>query len=293
MIAAVPFVKSAGGKRQLLPELMARAPPKFADYHEPFLGGGALFFALQAEGRGSGQAWLSDSCSPLICAFAGVRDHLPQTMRALQRTRVNEASYYAARDRKPRSVSAKAAWFIFINKAGFNGLWRVNKAGKCNVPWGGREGATLFDRANLTAASAALQHATVCLNDFRLSLKSVEESDFVYLDPPYVPASKSASFTAYTAGDFTDADQVALRDEFARLRSAGVRALLSNSDTPRVRELYAGFPIDRVTARRNINCDGDKRGRVGELLVQTHRWNLAPEGRRARVLVDGADVVNR
>ena len=289
-----PFLKWAGGKSKLVPELLARVPADVATYYEPFLGGGALFFALRSATRGSAtlrpvHAVLSDVNYDLVTAYQVVRDDVRGLVRALGRhAKQHQARgldyYLEVRASVPKSDVARAARLVYLNKTCFNGLWRVNKQGKFNVPMGRfRTPPTICDEENLYACSEALRGivrlrnelgkliidenaAVVCL-DFREILPDCVPGDFVYLDPPYYPLSETSSFTAYAKEGFGPAEQRALADEVLALDLRGVDFLLSSPDCPAVRELYQGFKLEEVTMRRNINSVAARRGPVGELLV--------------------------
>ncbi len=268
--AATPFVKTVGGKRQLLPELRRHVPESFGRYFEPFVGGGALFFDLVAAGR-PGPAWLSDTNRDLAIAYGVVKSDVDALVEALRAHAESHARYpgpyyYAVRADAPVDRVAVAARAIYLNKTCFNGLHRVNRAGKFNVPMGRYVNPAICDEPNLRAVSMALQRAEVHAVDFQ-SAAVAEEGDFVYFDPPYWPASATSHFTGYTADGFTAADQQRLRDVALAMKRRGVRVLLSNADVPPVRALYAdGFECRRVDARRNVNSKPGKRGVVGELL---------------------------
>jgi DNA adenine methylase len=268
---ARPFLKWAGGKAQLLPDLLARVPKKFTAYHEPFIGGGALFFALTAGDRLRGGASLSDVNANLVEVWVAIRDDVEAVIAALA-PRVNtEEHFYAVRALDPGALTLaeRAARILYLNKTGFNGLYRENSSGRFNVPFGRYANPNLCDAVNLRAVARALAGVSIEPRDFRSVLERAEPGDFVYFDPPYVPVSATSYFTAYSrGGGFGPAEQTALRDVFAQLAGRGVHVLLSNSDVPFVRELYAGFRIETVWARRNINSNPDARGAVAEVLVR-------------------------
>jgi DNA adenine methylase len=269
--AARPFLKWAGGKAQLLPELLPRVPERFGAYHEPFLGGGALFFALAAGERLAGGACLSDVNPNLVGTWQAVRDDVEGLIAALGAHRNQEEYFYSVRALDPEALTAaeRAARVIFLNKTAFNGLYRENSSGRFNVPFGRYANPTICDAANLRAVSRALQGVSLEVRDFRSTSDLARPGDFVYFDPPYVPISTTASFTAYSrGGGFGPEQQLALRDVFAKLAGEGVHVLLSNSDTPLIRELYAGFTIEQVFVTRPINCNPERRGEVAEVLVR-------------------------
>lgn len=272
-MTAHPFIKWAGGKTQLLPELATRIPTRFARYWEPFVGGGALFFALR--GQIPGPILLNDSNKWLAATYRAIRD-VPGSVIAYLKEYAAEYRargadfYYDVRKRNRILLADQAAALIFLNKTGFNGLFRVNQGGDFNVPHGKRSSPPLIcDAENLHAVSAALQGVGIQSEDFETSCgRDAEPGDFLYFDPPYWPVSASSDFTAYTKEPFGPKEQTRLRDLALTLKRRGCSVLLSNADVPPVRELYAeGFKIERVEARRNINSDGAKRGTVGELLI--------------------------
>jgi len=260
-----PFLKWAGGKRQLIEQLLARIPAQHGTYHEPFLGGGALYYRLAPS-----QAVLSDLNDRLVRTYQAVRRD-PEAVIDLLKTYPNDKAFYLqmrARDIDAESDAVLASWMIYLNKTGFNGLYRVNKQGGFNVPFGKYSNPLICDPDNLRRCSAVLQQVDILHTDFRSVEDRAEPGDFVYFDPPYVPVSTTASFTSYTRDGFTLDDQQALRDLALRLKSRGVHVLLSNASVPVVHELYAeGFERIDVYASRAINCDGAKRGKVAEALI--------------------------
>jgi DNA adenine methylase len=264
-LRARPFLKWVGGKRQLLPALAAHAPVNFARYHEPFLGGGALFFHLRPR-----RAVLADTNARLVRTWRGVRDHVEDVI-ALLATYPHDRGFFEDMRAMPIDAASDAevaAWFIYLNRTGFNGLYRVNRRNIFNVPFGSYTNPTICDAALLRAASGALAETELFVEDFAAVLHRAEPGDFVYFDPPYVPLSASSSFTGYTAGGFGMPEQARLRDTARALKARGVRVLLSNSSAPAVFSLYAeGFVATPVAAARAINCDATKRGSVTELLL--------------------------
>jgi DNA adenine methylase len=270
---AYPFLKWVGGKRRVLPQIMDKAPHTWERYHEPFLGGGALFFSLAAQRpRPAGWAFISDQNERLVRTFRAVRDSVEELILCLEQHAAlhDKTHYYEVRswDIDPQSDVALAAWMIYLNKTGFNGLYRVNRQGRFNVPMGRYKNPAICDAANLRACAAALQGVEILHEGFDAVLERATGGDFVYFDPPYVPASKTASFTSYTADGFTLDDQERLRDVARILKDSDVSIMLSNSDVPRVRKLYTpGFRKHTIQVSRAINCQSDKRGTVGELII--------------------------
>ncbi len=262
-----PFLKWAGGKRRLLSQLEPLMPQGFRRYFEPFVGGGAMFFAL-----GPGDAVLGDVNGELADCYRAIRDDVGAVVAALGAHRYEKRHYYSVRALDPRSLALpdRAARTIFLNRTCFNGLYRVNREGRFNVSFGRYDAPVICDEDNLRACAEVLAEAAIQVGDFEGTLEAAGEGDFVYLDPPYVPASEAASFTAYSAAGFGLADHARLARVFRRLAKRGAKVMLSNSDAPAVRALYAGFPLDRVEAPRCINSDGSGRGRVGELVVRSY-----------------------
>jgi DNA adenine methylase len=265
-LAAVrPFLKWAGGKRQLLPSLLQNAPANPPHYFEPFVGGGALFFALRPK-----KAVLADVNRRLIRAYKGIRNSVDKVIRLLKSYPHAPEFFYSFREKNiDEGTDAEvAAWFIYLNKTGFNGLYRVNRGNRFNVPFGRYANPTICDEPTLHACSAALVGADLRVEDFESVVEKAKAGDFVYFDPPYVPLSTTSSFTSYTSQGFGDAEQTRLRDTARRLKERGVRVLLSNSSAPSVRKLYAdGFSITEVSATRLVNSKATARGAIVELLI--------------------------
>jgi DNA adenine methylase len=239
-------------------------------YFEPFVGGAALFFALRPA-----SATLSDVNQELVDCYRAVQQRVSDVCTALERHDYDEGHYYEVRQTDPAQLElpARAARTIFLNKTGYNGLYRVNRAGRFNVPFGRYTNPGFRSEEslqNLRACSKALRGTTIALRDFAEVVRHAKRGDFVYFDPPYVPVSDTADFTSYVPGGFGRQDQERLADVFAELTRAGVRAMLSNSDTPAVRALYAKHRIDVVEAARNINSRGSRRGKVREVVVRNY-----------------------
>ena len=274
---AGPFLKWAGGKSKLAAQVLGRAPAAFARYHEPFAGGGAIFFAM-ATARPGLPARLADSNADLIACYTTVRDDvecLVAELRALEGRYLGAPDgeraslYYEVRSHCPPTPAAAAARFIFLNRTGYNGLYRVNGRGQFNVPHGRYARPAVLREETLRAASAALQGVVLACEDFAAAAAAARPGDFVYLDPPYHPLSRTARFTAYTQQDFTMADQERLRDVFEDMTRRGVAALLSNSQHAAIEALYcgSGFALETVAMARAINSHGAGRAPVAELLI--------------------------
>ncbi len=263
-----PVLKWAGGKSQLLPELIKRAPYDFVAYHEPFVGGGALFFELARQGK-LNRAYISDINQALIDVYVALRDDVEGVIALLRQHRYERSYYYQIRALEPRNLSlaARAARVIYLNRTCFNGLYRENRAGRFNVPFGRYKNPTICDESNLRAASEALQSAHVSCRPFSSVLEYARPGDFVYFDPPYHPVSATSNFTSYDRDGFGEDDQVELRDILDELTRRDVLVMLSNSDTQFTRQLYRGYRVATVSASRAINSKADSRGKIAEVIV--------------------------
>ena len=286
-----PLLKWAGGKRQLLPTLRAFYPVSFTRYIEPFFGSGAVFFDLHAAGRLEGkQAWLVDDNADLIGCYGMLMWRTDEVIAALRRL-ANEHDargpefYYEVRDARFNPMRAEAsgtytpvmaAMLIYLNRTGFNGLFRLNKAGAFNVPAGRYVNPRILDEAHLRQVAAALRTRGVTLvhGSFDGALREARKGDFIYCDPPYAPLSRTACFANYTAGGFTLDDQARLQRALIEAAGRGAHVVLSNSSAPEIERLYstrearlAHLRIERVAARRAINSRADSRGPVAELVV--------------------------
>lgn len=260
-----PFLRWVGGKTQLLPELLKYVPTTYETYYEPFLGGGALFFALNPK-----KAILSDYNSLLINAYKHVRDSPAGIKLLLNELQVSKQMYYKQREfinEKNQELDLKkAASFIYLNKTCFNGLWRENSSGNFNVPYGGDRNVNLYNAHELMMCCAALRGKKILNQSYEHCNKTARKGDLIYFDPPYAPIN-AYSFKKYTSKDFGEQDQINLRDLAQELKSRGCHVILSNSDVPFIRQLYCNFDIHEVQARRSVNSNGDARGKVGELII--------------------------
>lgn len=266
-----PIVKWVGGKRQLLKEIVPLVPVSPSVYVEPFVGGGALLFDIQPE-----KARINDSNKELINVYRVVRDHPYDLLELLRgHEAVNSKEHYyevRALDREPSFVSLsnaeRAARIIYLNKTGFNGMFRVNSQGQINVPYGRYKKPNIVNEKGILALSAYLKKdIDIQCGDYAETLKELEKGAFVYLDPPYMPVSATSTFTGYTESGFSYNEQVRLRNECIKLRAKGIDFLQSNSDCAIIRELYADFTIKTVQAKRAINSKGNGRGTVNEVLI--------------------------
>lgn len=264
--SAQPVLKWAGGKRQMLSRYEGYFPENYAAYHEPFLGGGAVFFHLAPA-----VAFLSDFNNELVNMYMVIQTGVGQLIEDLSRHRNEEEYYYRIRAADVGSLSAleRASRLIFLNKTCFNGLYRVNRKGKFNVPYGRYEHPKFLDIETLLMASKVLQGAKIFRADFVAVLENAHPGDLVYFDPPYFPVSRTAGFTDYTDRSFGAVEQERLYDTFHELDRRGCMVMLSNSDTPFIRELYERYEKGTISllANRSINSKGDSRGPVGELLI--------------------------
>ena len=261
----VPVVNWAGGKSQLIREMALYFPKKqeFHRYIEPFVGGGAVFLALQPA-----DAILGDSNEELINCYKAVRDDVESLIQLLSQHVRSKEYYYKIRQQDPKGMDpvARAARLIYLNKTCYNGIYRVNLRGQFNVPYGDRK-AKIYDARNLRQISLLLKNVELVAQSYEKTLVRAQPGDFVYLDPPYHPLSKTANFTKYTKEQFGEDDQLKLASQFERLTGLGCKVMLSNSDTDLIRKLYRSYRVEVLTARRYINRDPNGRKSVKELLV--------------------------
>lgn len=262
-----PFLKWAGGKSKLIAQYIPYFPKTFTTYYEPFLGGGAVFFHWQPK-----VAVLSDINPELVNVYCCVRDNVNDLIELLteHQQKHNQEYYYQLRSHDPDSNLERAARFIYLNKTCFNGLYRENAKGQFNVPMGRYKNPKICNPELLTTASFLLQNAEIKVRPFQDILKLATEQDFVYFDPPYYPISKTSNFTAYSRYDFTEANQIELKQVFKALAENNVKVMLSNSDCPFIRELYQEFNIHTINAARMINSKASQRGKITELLITSY-----------------------
>lgn len=260
---AKPLLKWAGGKTQLLNEIIPKIPHQFGTYIEPFFGGGALFFAIQPE-----NGVISDSNPELVNLYSTVATNVDELINVLRRYENTEECFYQTRsmDLSLLSNVEAAARTIFLNRTCFNGLYRVNKAGKFNVPYGHYKNPKIIDEDALRTASLLLARTDILCNDYKIVLKnSAKPGDFVFLDPPYLPISEYSDFKRYTKEQFYEEDHVELASEVERLHELGCHVILTNSNHPLVHELYQKYSIQVVQTKRYISCNG--KGRSGEDVI--------------------------
>jgi len=268
-----PCVKWAGGKRQILNKIMKYIPDNFSTYYEPFVGGGAVLFNIQSK-----KAIINDANHHLFNVYHVIRDNVNELIKDLEKHKNKEEYYYEIRelDRtekfKTMSDIEKASRILFLNKTCYNGLFRVNSSGEFNVPFGSYKNPDIVNAPVLKAVSHYLNNNNVkILNvDFEESMKGMRKEAFVYFDPPYHPLSDSSSFTGYTLDGFGKEDQIRLKNLCDKLDKRGCRFLLSNSGADFIQELYQDYKCEKIGAKRSINSDGNKRGKVKELLVRNY-----------------------
>lgn len=269
-----PFIKWVGGKRQLLPELQRYLPEKITDYFEPFIGGGALLWTLEPQELRS--ITINDYNAELINTYQVVRDKPQQLLASLAKHRNTETYYYEQRalDRQDnfnrRTAVTRASRFIYLNKTGYNGLYRVNSKGQHNVPFGRYANPTIVDSETIYACSAFLQHVRLMQGDFDAIRPLLSADAFVYFDPPYAPVSTTANFTSYTDQGFDHSMQQRLKELCDYIDAIGARFMLSNSAAPLIYELYQEYQIVEVQASRAVNSKASGRGKVTELIVRNY-----------------------
>lgn len=270
-VGAQPFLKWAGGKWAVAPQIKARLPKDASKrvYREPFLGGGAMFFYLEPE-----RAILSDAVADLIATYRVVQTRVEPLVRKLEKLRSTHSveQFYDVRRRFNEERQSpeidRAAWLIYLNKTCYNGLFRTNKSGEFNVPAGRFKNPGVVDPERLRLASAMLSRAELVCAPFTHLLEVASPGDLIYLDPPYIPTSRTASFSSYSDGAFTLEDHERLAKVYRELDARGCLLALSNSDTPDVRRLYEGFDLSPIIASRAISAKAETRGDVSELLIR-------------------------
>ncbi len=264
-----PFLKWAGGKRQLLFQIDQYIPKSFNKYFEPFVGGGALFFYLLPE-----NAILNDINQDLINTYRVIKENVSELITSLKKHKNEEEYFYKIRsvDRnltefKTWSDVEKASRIIYLNRCCYNGLYRVNSKGYFNAPFGKYKNPKICDEDNLKLVQKVLKNVKLMNNSFEFCLNYAKKGDFIYFDPPYVPISESANFTSYTRSSFKEEDQIKLFNVFKELDQKGCKLILSNSYNEFILELYKNYQLNIVYAKRAINSDPDKRGEIKEILI--------------------------
>ncbi len=269
-----PFLKWAGGKRQILSQIDTSLPKDFNLYIEPFVGGGALFFYLLPE-----KATLIDNNPVLINTYRVIKENVEELIELLGNHKNEEKYYYKMRtaDRKEDfkncknwSDVKKASRIIYLNRCCYNGLYRVNSKGQFNVPFGKYKNPNFCDEENLRAVNLVLQNVKIIHDSFERCLDFTNEETFLYFDPPYVPLSKTASFTSYTKENFIKEDQIKLKRLIDKLTECGCKVMLSNSYNDFILDLYKDYFIKKVSAKRAINSNASKRGEIKEVLITNY-----------------------
>ena len=269
-----PILKWVGGKRQLLPSIVPRIPKSYSTYVEPFLGGGALLFATQPK-----VALVNDVNEELINVYQVVKDDVEELVSLLKTYDSSSETFYRIRglDRDVEKYASlsdveRAARIIYLNKTCFNGLFRVNRKGQFNVPFGKYKKPNIVNESVLRGVSKYFNSVDITFisKDYLSVLESIPSDSFVYLDPPYDPVSETANFTGYAKGGFRRDEQVKLRDACVALDDMGIKFMLSNSATVFIKELYADFEINIVGANRAVNSNGSKRGKVEEVIIRNY-----------------------
>jgi DNA adenine methylase len=272
-----PLLKWAGGKRQLRTELTRLLPDRWGTYFEPFIGGGALLVELANRGR-LDRAVVGDKNAELINLYRTVQQDPDGLTLALadEKFRNEEESFRQLKAEFNTLIGTRkrpldrAALLMYLNKHSYNGLWRVNRKGHYNVPFGKHARLSLPSHQSILTFSRMLRGVTLMHADFETVVRTAKPGDFVYCDPPYHPLSKTACFTDYTTGGFSFADQERLARVFHRLSDRGIQLMLSNSSTPEIEDLYDDFFIHTVPAKRFINCKGTRRSGAFELIVTNY-----------------------
>ena len=264
-----PFLKWAGGKTQLIPEIYPRIPVIKDRYIEPFMGAAAIFFHVSPQ-----KGWLNDINEELVNCFCTVRDEVEQLIEKLSSYRYDRDFYYKIRalDRQEGGLYnldkiERAARFIFLNRTCFNGLYRVNSKGHFNVPFGRYKNPDIAIKEKLLGCHRLMQDTKITQMHFREVLSKVKQGDFVYLDPPYLPLSNSSNFTTYDKRGFGEEEQLELAEFLHYFNQKNISFLASNADHPIIYALYEGLKIIKISAKRSINSNPKKRGQIGELLI--------------------------
>lgn len=273
-----PVIKWVGGKRQLINELKSFLPKKYNRYFEPFIGGGALFFSLKHK-----NSFISDYNHELTNLYTIIKEQPTKLIEDLKKHKNTEEYYYNMRalDRDAKrykriSAIKKASRFIYLNKTGFNGLYRVNKSGQHNVPYGKYKNPKWIDEENILECSKLLADTEIQTGDFEIIKEHIQKGDLIYFDPPYVPLNKT-SFTSYTHNGFDNDMQIRLKNLCDYINSIGAYFMLSNSYTDYILDLYKDYNIQTVMANRAVNCKATGRGKIKEVVVLN--YNLDPNGK--------------
>jgi DNA adenine methylase len=290
---AKPFLKWVGGKGQLLEQFQNLLPQKYNSYFEPFIGGGAVFFAINPK-----KSHINDINKTLVKTYTHIKDNTEKLIKSLKKleqefnTKNDDARkefYYSLRE-KYNALSHedfdKSLYFLFFNKTAFNGVYRENSKGGFNVPMGSYKNPKIVDEENLRLVSQILSNTKITSGSFVDAVKNAKAGDFVYFDPPYHPLSETSKFTSYSKDSFSKDDQIRLRDLFIELDKKGVYIMLSNSSAPFIQEIYSGYKQIPVYATRMINSKSDKRGKISEVVIV----NYDPQSNLESVFVKAPSI---
>ncbi len=264
---AKPILKWAGGKSSILLELFDFFPRKFNRYYEPFLGGGAVFLSLNKNFK---NAFINDMNKDIYTLYRTIQKKPNELMLELDKleAKYSEDFYYELRKYNPETDLKRAARTLFLNKTGFNGLYRLNSKGNYNVPFGKRKKCpALYDKKNFIEVSTRFQNSILTNFDFETIIDSAEFGDFIYCDPPYEPLSVSSSFNSYNSGGFSFLEQERLFNSCKRAVKKGATIIISNSNSPKIIELYKDWDIHKIKVKRMINSKGDGRGKIEEVII--------------------------
>ncbi|WP_010901066.1 DNA adenine methylase [Thermoplasma acidophilum] len=268
-----PILKWAGGKRQLLPILLKYSPAKFNTYYEPFIGGAALLISLYSLNKIK-SAVVSDTNKDLYNLYKTMKENPLKLIAALKdlKFKNNREDYYEARSlfNSTEDPVKRSALLIYLNRHGYNGLYRVNSENKFNVPFGRYSNPRMPSSENIMAFSNILKSCTILNLDFEMAVSHATRGDFVYFDPPYMPLNRTSYFTEYTNSGFDEKDQERLFRVYYELSKRGVYVMESNSSTEFIKELYKDFCIIEVDAKRNINSIGNRRNGIKELIITNY-----------------------
>ena len=271
MINGIPsFIKWAGGKKQLLDQFKLYFPKKINRFFDPFVGGGTITFHI-IKNYNPKEVFISDINEELINTYKVIKNNVDELIEILKKYKEkhNKEIYYIVRAEDPSLLSevTRAARFIYLNKTCFNGLYRVNSKGKFNVPMGSYKNPSILMEQDLREISKLLKNIKISVMSFEKMIPLAKKGDFIYFDPPYYPLKKGNGFTTYTKGNFLEEEQKQLAEVFKKLDKKDCKVMLSNSDTKFIKDLYKDYKISFVKANRMINCNGNGRGKINEVVV--------------------------
>ncbi|MDD3002491.1 MAG: DNA adenine methylase [Candidatus Shapirobacteria bacterium] len=279
---AKPFIKWVGGKGKLVPELVKMFPKKFNNYFEPFIGGGALFYEVKQKYE-IGFSSINDINKKLIIAYKQIQQSPNKLIKLLKNIEIEyknlspeeqEKYFYMIRKKyneENLDSITTTSYLIFLNKTCFNGMYRENSKGQYNIPFGDQKNPTICDEKNILNVSECLKNTEIMNSSFEESIKKCQKGDFIYFDPPYYPINVTSSFTSYHKNSFGPDEQKRLRDVFINLTKKGCFVMLSNSNADFIRELYKDFNINEIYASRSINSNGNKRGKIKEVVITNYK----------------------